>query len=358
MVRLAVIFGLVFFVILAGGCPRKIEKIGQGGSPPNQPTSRLRDDGNKTHAKPQGKVDDDALSPGQADRDVETGAGTEVGTGEAGEGSHDDDSQPCGGQDAADAAEEVNEPASKAEAATVEDDPGAATDAGDDARVDPEPDNDEEVIEDEPLEEPKFVPEPPTLKLSREALHFAGSWQAVVYDFSGESESATAGRFVELSATGSFEATALNPPGRLESGIWGKDGDKITVSFGPAGEVEYTIDQPADNIAIWHGPNGGAMFCIRLPAETTALSPGEHYESGFGPLEFSRSGPGYWKGSYGDPEGSLVLQNAGQFLYGIWEQGKQSGYAILEFNQRGFEGFWWYSGQVSFGGEWNGELVR
>lgn len=352
MTRFAVVFGLILVVMLAGACPRKIENIGSGGVTPNTPASRPNEKGDK----------DQNRTGSETGGDNEAGEGLETdavpagdGTGEPVEGSPDDASQPGDEPAEPDAVEAVDQPTADAEPSALEAEPEAATAENE---VEPGPATDLEATEAEPFEEPSFTPQPLKVKLSREAVRFAGSWQAVVFDIGGESESATGERFVELSDAGSFEATALNRDGRLESGIWGMDGGVLSLSFGPAGEVEYTIDQPADNIAIWHGPSGGAMFCIRLPAETTALSPGEHYESGFGPLEFSRSGPGYWKGSYGDPEGSLVLQNAAQFLYGTWEQGKQSGYAILEFNQRGFEGFWWYSGQVSFGGEWNGEFVR
>ncbi len=368
MVRFAVIVGLMLVVLVANGCPRKVVTLDRGDIAPAARTPRGSANDREANVGSESEAPGDSEAAGELPTEVgltdDGTAGEEV----TADSMVDDvidaimdiDVEIEAGKSDNDAFGETSEDNPPLDDESANEAVSDETDVVyEDTSVD-EPIVDEvveeDVIEEEPFVAPSFTPEPPKVKLSREAVRFAGSWQAVVFDFGGESEHATGERFVVLNDTGTFDSTALNRDGRLESGIWSKDEGTVSLSFGPAGDVKYDVDHAADNISIWHGPSGGAMFCIRLPDAATAMSPGERYESNFGPVEFSRSGPGYWKGTYGDPEGTLVLQNAGEFLYGTWEQGELAGYAIFEFNQRGFEGYWWYSGQTSFGGEWRGEL--
>jgi hypothetical protein len=82
------------------------------------------------------------------------------------------------------------------------------------------------------------------------------------------------------------------------------------------------------------------------------------YDTDFGLLNLRPAGPGHWRGSYGEPAGTLLLAQLGRFLAGTWEQAPSKGFVLLELREGGFAGAWLYQSSVYFDGRWVGVAVH
>ena len=223
------------------------------------------------------------------------------------------------------------------------DDPQAALDAG---RM---------LWEEE--DEPAAYDQPPA-RVSRESVAFAGEWNAVVVNKDGRAR-LTGGDdewLFNLDEDGRCRVTQrVNGEIWEQSGGWEYVGDSLTLSLGPGGRREYSVEQPGDDVSILtDGSTGAVLFCLRIDPQAQTVPLGKHYNSDFGTITFRRSGQSYWKGTYGEPEGTLLVRLLGGCLVGTWEQQPGQGFVLLRMQKDGFDGWWWYEASTRFDGTWRG----
>ena len=138
-------------------------------------------------------------------------------------------------------------------------------------------------------------------------------------------------------------------------GGWDLAEDTLRIDLGPGGLQEYRVRLVTSDICLMMPEaEGVALFAARIPDNEPAFEPRGEYDSDFGKMTFSSSGPGHVKAVFGDPAGNLALRMEGRFGAGSWDQDNSGGFALLEFSADGFEGIWWRSGSLGEDGFWRG----
>lgn len=195
-------------------------------------------------------------------------------------------------------------------------------------------------------------------KLSEDALSFAGRWLVAVVHRQGEARMLENGAewVLELGRDGSFYAKQ-NRDGQewRQSGTWELSGMQLLLHSGPGGERSYELSQEMENVCVLRdAEKETALFCVRDDASARPAAVQAKYDTDFGLLNLRPAGPGHWRGSYGEPSGTLLLAQLGRFLVGTWEQAPSKGFVLLEIRDGGFAGAWLYQTSVYFDGRWVG----
>jgi len=202
--------------------------------------------------------------------------------------------------------------------------------------------------------------ERPAARVSEDSIAFAGQWDVVVLAQGGRAA------LVEYDDSWSF---VLMDDGRCtvrqrangeiweQSGGWELLGGKLSLMLGPGGQRSYGVTRQADNFTVLSDPEGDAvLFAVRDDGDGPQPSVARSYSSDFGEMTLHKSGQQYYKGSYGEPEGSLLLRKLEGFLVGSWEQSPAQGFVVLELTDDAFHGWWWYEGSLDIDGEWRGSV--
>ncbi|MCH7471782.1 hypothetical protein IIA79_02390 [bacterium] len=346
---------ILIVVLLAAlpGCPQPIPK---GSSPPvgsNTYTRTVPPDAAK-------QIDGDAAKNDQAAEEAKNEAGAQP----AGP-PLDEDAARSGQREPYSVADEVapaDEKAGEVEHGGAQEDV-AQGGSDDDAQAQRDtpgtPDADEFI--DFYTEDGEKSPERLPSRVSEASLAFAGSWRIVVVhkDGRGAMLQGEDAWVIELARDGRCTISKkLGGDTWRQTGDWEYDNGALSLALGPGGTLSYQVDEAAADVSLLTSESGGSvLFCIRMDAGAEASSVAGEYESDFGPLSFRRSGPGRWKGSYGEPQGTLLLHQLGRFLVGTWEQSPYRGFAIFELQGSEFEGHWWYEGSAAFDGSWHGRAA-
>jgi hypothetical protein len=202
----------------------------------------------------------------------------------------------------------------------------------------------------------------PKPQLSEDALSFAGRWLVAVIHRQGDARMLdnNAEWVLELGRDGAFFAKQ-DRGGQTwrQSGTWELKGMQLVLHSGPGGERTYELSQEMDNLCVLRDPaRETALFCVRDAASAKPAAVQAKYDTDFGVLNLRPAGPGHWRGSYGEPAGTLLLAQLGRFLVGSWEQAPSKGFVLLELREGGFAGAWLYQSSVYFDGRWVGVAAQ
>ncbi len=199
-------------------------------------------------------------------------------------------------------------------------------------------------------------------KLSADALSFAGRWLVAVIHRQDEARMLdnNAEWVLELGRDGAFFARQ-DRAGQTwrQSGTWELQGMQLLLHSGPGGERVYELSQEMENVCVLREPaRETALFCVRDNTSAKPAAVQATYDTDFGTLNLRPAGPGHWRGSYGEPAGTLLVAQLGRFLVGAWEQAPSKGFVLLELREGGFAGAWLYHSSVAFDGRWVGVAVQ
>lgn len=202
--------------------------------------------------------------------------------------------------------------------------------------------------------------ERPQARVSEDSIAFAGQWDVVVLTQDGRAA------LVEHDDAWSFVLTddgSCSVRQRAGGEIWEQSGGwellrgEMSLMLGPGGRRSYGVTRHADNFAVLSDPEGDAvLFMVRDDGDGPQPTVARSYSSDFGEVSLHKSGQQYYQGSYGEPEGSLLLRKLQSFLVGSWEQSPAQGFVVMELTDGGFSGWWWYEGSLDIDGEWRGSV--
>jgi hypothetical protein len=202
--------------------------------------------------------------------------------------------------------------------------------------------------------------ERPAARVSEDSLAFAGQWDVVVLIQDGRAalvEYDDAWSFVLMDDGTCTVRQSANGEIWEQSGGWELLRGELSLMLGPGGRRSYGMTRHADNFAVLSDPEGDAvLFMVRDDGDGPRPSVARSYSSDFGELKLHKSGQQYYKGTYGEPEGSLLLRKLQGFLVGSWEQSPAQGFVVIELTDGGFSGWWWYEGSLDIDGEWRGSV--
>jgi hypothetical protein len=188
-------------------------------------------------------------------------------------------------------------------------------------------------------------------------VSLAGEWRIVALTERDATEYFAQGGYeMTLEATGAASIERDDSGARWQkTGSWDYDGLLLSLRLGPGGVEEYRTSGEDRDIAVLTSLDGSrALFALRIRGDAVVPRLENRYRTDFGPLEIAPSGQGWWRGSYGDPEGKIVVRQDGPFMVGTWEQQPSAGGVVLRLTHTGFTGYWWYDGSTGLDGRWNG----
>jgi len=330
------------------GCPQPLEQQDDG-----QPRSRTRIAAGAEQALPDGGAPDEDGAVEEHEPEEEAGSG-------------EDDESPVDDQAAADdAAGSYAELLDADEAEPIE---------GEDALPEAmDADTAEEPVEvvEEPEPEPQTALDPerllaaedeepayehPPARVSRGSVAFAGRWSVVILSLDGRArQSEYDDEWVfELSDDGRCTVSQRVGGDLLtQRGGWEYASDVLTLLMGPGGQRRYHVDScRADVATLTDTLSGAVLFCLRQEEAADEPEVRRSYLTNFGELKLRRTGQSWWRSTYGEPEGTVLVRQVGRFLVGTWEQQPDRGFVIFELMGAGLDGWWWYQDSLSYDGEW------
>lgn len=319
------------------GCPEPLdqERTGPGG-PAAQPADDTQQTGSPG-AEPDAPAAGEQPEPQEGARPAELDAAAE---------------DLAGADDAAGAYTDLLEPD---EATPTGED--AAPDAIDaDAVAEPEPQTalDPERLLAADEAEPSYEHTP--ARVSSGSLAFAGRWSVVILSLEGRARQAEYDDewVFELADDGSCDVSQRVGGDILrQRGGWEYSSEVLTLLMGPGGQRQYHVESwRADVATLTDALSGATLFCLRQEQQADTPDVQRSYLTNFGELKLRRSGQSWWRSTYGEPEGTVLVRQVGRFLVGSWEQQPERGYVIFELTDGGLDGWWWYQDSLSFDGEW------
>jgi hypothetical protein len=198
----------------------------------------------------------------------------------------------------------------------------------------------------------------PSSRVSQTSLEFAGRWVVVFIRDRGKVSQPEAddGWVFEFAENGTFVASQhVDGENWQQTGGWEFISDELTLEMGPGGRRTYRVEREGTYLCLLRQADAEIiLYCVNLPADAGSTAVARTYQSDFGEVRFRRSGQNYWQGSYGEPQGSLLLRQLGSYLVGSWEQKPAAGFVILQLLDNGFEGVWWYEASTDLDGHWRG----